>query len=604
MSFGLEFNARSVPAADIAQSFVPPEPHFAKLLTRNHTLLLGPRGSGKTTLLKMLTIRALRNWQHWQAAELTKQITFNSAFIAADNAWGKQLDSLETLARGSRVKDAAFVIHTIRALIHAMRGAVELGRSPVPHLSHLSAELSSAQEEDFVRFVADRLSIRPMVNSLLGAEIALEAKLDSINGGDREHSFVIDTFASKISLLVRAFNGLAGDDDRRWALLFDELEIAPAAVKTFLLTGIRSIDERIVVKLAIAPYMDDAQLEAHPTSPHRFHDYHIVQLSYPNKEDATHFGTELFLKTFQRLGFQAETLREIFQEPHGGTGFGRRNRPTIKRREVPAEFRSLAQKDESFQEYVDERRLFAEDYRFSESSSAQDIRKVYPIVIARDFYLRGFKDGKALQDRSRKSYSLYTGMPSVVEITEGNPRAILTFIIPLIQEFEQYVARTNSTGAVPVSMQSSAISRVELLLTSLLQVVPLDLPGFDVGKGLLDFVDKIGEAFEDRLLGQRFRTDYVGTFTVDDNLSIGAVAAVGKALNAGALVHVPSQDGGSDSLLRGLRGQRFRLSYALAPRHRLLLTLGDRINLSTLLLEWKGLRLSGPQPSLFEPEAP
>jgi hypothetical protein len=51
--------------------------------------------------------------------------------------------------------------------------------------------------------------------------------------------------------------------------------------------------------------------------------------------------------------------------------------------------------------------------------------------------------------------------------------------------------------------------------------------------------------------------------------------------------------------LRGLRGQRFRLSYALAARYRLLLTLGDRINLSTLLLEMRGLDIGEPQQNLL-----
>lgn len=55
----LEFNARALPPSDIARSFIPPEHHFVRLLSRSHTLVVGPRGSGKTTLLKMLTVSAL-----------------------------------------------------------------------------------------------------------------------------------------------------------------------------------------------------------------------------------------------------------------------------------------------------------------------------------------------------------------------------------------------------------------------------------------------------------------------------------------------------------------------------------------------------------------
>jgi hypothetical protein len=147
---------------------------------------------------------------------------------------------------------------------------------------------------------------------------------------------------------------------------------------------------------------------------------------------------------------------------------------------------------------------------------------------------------------------------------------------------------------------SRAIRRVELLLTSLLQVIPLDIGGFEAGKGLLDFVDQIGRAFEDRLLRRPLTTDYVGTFLLDDNVTPAVVNAVGKALNAGAIIHVPHPESGPDSLLRGLKGQRFRLSYALAARYRLLLTLGDRVNLSKLLWEMRGLNVVDSQPSLFE----
>ena len=51
MNYHLEYNARSVPPAEVARSFVLPERHFLRLLSRNHSLILGPRGSGKTTLL-------------------------------------------------------------------------------------------------------------------------------------------------------------------------------------------------------------------------------------------------------------------------------------------------------------------------------------------------------------------------------------------------------------------------------------------------------------------------------------------------------------------------------------------------------------------------
>ncbi|MBO9166789.1 hypothetical protein [Rhizobium sp. L245/93] len=598
MSVQLEYNARSMPPADVAKSFIPPEIHFVSLISRNHTLLLGPRGSGKTTLLKMLTLRALTGWTHARAAEFSSQVSFNSAFVPADIAWGKQIDALEVLDFNSHRKEAAFVIHTLRALVHAMREAAELGARGAPaHLEHLAVQITPLQEENFAKVISENLSIRPMLNSLLGVELALESKLDAINAGEVDKAYSVEAFPSKISLIISAFNGLTGNDDRRWALLFDELEIAPTAIKSFLLSGIRGFDERVLVKLAMAPYMEDVAFERTPASPQPFHDYQTIQLSYANKEDALQFSIELFANTFARLGFTVSSIPTVFQSPANETSFGRRGR---KRHTIPPEFKSLAEKDDSFRKYALERRLFSPEYKFNENNFAQDIRKVLPIVVARDYYLRRFELGKVVANRSRKSHSLYTGYPSIVEITEGNPRAILTLVGPMAQDYRELVARTNSIAPISTTSQAQAIRRVELLLTSLLQVIPLDIGGFEAGKGLLDFVDQIGRGFEDRLLKRPFSADYVGTFILDESVTPAVVSAVGKALNAGAIIHVPQAEGGPDSLLRGLKGQRFRISYALASRYRLLLTLGDKVNLSKLLLEMRGVKIPETQRSLFD----
>jgi hypothetical protein len=600
MRIEFEYNARSIPAADVARTFIPPSPHFGRLLSRNHTLLLGPRGSGKTTLLKMLTARALESWKHAQAYVLAPQVTFNAAFVPADVAWGKQLDAVGSLNFTPSKKDAAFVLHTLRAIVHAMREATELARRTVqPHVAHLAIAMTAAQEEQFVRLVTRSLGVEPALNTLLGLEIALESRLDAINSGGEAGPFSVDAFPSKITLLISAFNGIIKDDDRRWALLFDELEIAPPQVKSFLLSGIRSFDERIVVKLALAPYMEDVGFDRSPASPQPLHDYQTIQLTYPNKEDATNFSSELFSRTFERVGVDAAALEVMFEFPEGGAQFGRRI-TRQKRRGVPDEFRSLAIKDESFRRYTEQRQLFSPSYTFNENNIAQDIRKVLPIVVARNYYLRKFEGEHAIANRSRKTPSLYTGYPSIVEITEGNPRAILTCVGPMAQEYQEDLRKAE--GFIPVSrqLQTKAIRRVEFLLTSLLQVVPLDLgSGFETTQGLLGFVDQIGRAFEDRLLRRPFSTDYVSTFLLDENVTSSVVGAVGKALNAGALIHVPHPDSGPDALLRGLRGQRFRLSYALAARYRMLLTLGDRISLSSLLLEMRGVDVGDPQQSLL-----
>lgn len=605
MKFDVEYNARSLGPSDVARSFIPPEPSFGKLFSKNHALLVGPRGSGKTTLLKMLTVRALQHWDHPEAGAYARQITFNSAFIPADIAWGKQIEALDAGEREFGRQEAAFVLHCVRGLVRAMREAMDLGRSGdiQQHVQHLAIKMAPEREAEFVVVAAKVLQVEPLLPTLLGLEIGLEAELNRAATSEVGR-FSHLTLPTIISTLVTTFNGLAGTDERRWALLIDELEIAPTRVRQFLLSGVRGFDERIIVKLAMAPYMEDAQFGSSPKSPHPLHDYQTIPLTYSNKNDAAQFTKALIRTTFQRLGFDISYPEEIFRKPkNAGFGYARPNSSREKR--IPDEFISLAQKDDSFAEYLSERGILRNDYKFSENRVAQDIRKVVPIVVARDYYLRRFESKRGVGlTRPRKSYGLYTGYPSVAEITEGNPRAILTLVTPLAQEQHLRAVSREKLGAISTGSQANAIRRVELLLTSLLQVIPLDLAGFDEGRGLLDFVDQIGRAFESRLVKGPFRTDYVGTFRLDLDAPVDLMSAVGKALNAGALIHVPSPGGSSDTLLRGLAGQRFRISYALAPRYSLLLTLGDYIWLSSLLRDAENAERIAAQSSLFDEDMP
>lgn len=596
----IEYNARSIPPSEIAKSFIPPRPHFGKLLSSNHTLIVGPRGSGKTTLLKMLTLRGLRGWDHPSAAEYAEQIRFNAAFVPADIAWGRQLDALDQLGGKAHRKEAAFFVHTLRALVYAMRDAVDLGRSECPaHLHHLSVAMTPEEETEFVRIVSTSLALTPLLDSMLGLELALEDRLNAINENPRVALWSIEQLPSTLRLVISTFNGLIRDDERRWAILFDELEIAPKSVKQFVLSGIRSFDERLVIKLAIAPYMDDAGFDASPTSAHAYHDFSTVQLSYANKEDAKAFTHELVRNTFARFGLFPDSLPNVFASPSETRTFGRRSPSGRSSRTVPAEFEALSKKDESFRAYIEDRKVHLNPKGADEQTWARDVRKVLPIVLLRDYYLKSFR-GKASIDRSRKSNSLYTGYPSILEITEGNPRAILTLAGPLAQNFATETKNSPTVRSISSSAQSDAVARVEFLLTSLLRVIPVDLGGPQVVNGLLGFIDKIGRSFEDRVLKAPFSPDYVSSFVLDENVSPAVVSAVGRGLNAGALVHIPYSDGGQDSLLRGLKNQRYRLSYALAARYRLLLTLGGHITLSKLLLESQDGPLLSQQSSLFD----
>jgi energy-coupling factor transporter ATP-binding protein EcfA2 len=557
MSYESPFNAKRSSPREIAGSFIPPGSHFQKIASNDHTLILGPRGSGKTTLLKMLTTQALNSWKHPQADELIERVKFNAVFIPADLAWGAQLEALSALDFHPGRKEAAFVIHTLRALIFSMREAVELGRGDIrPSLQHLVVNLSVKKEEEFVRLMAHALDVAPLINSLLGLELSLEAELNQVRIAQNLQRFSVESLGTQISTVVSAFNGLTDDNHRRWALMFDELEIAPKRIKDFLLYSQRGFDERIIIKLAIAPYMHDFRIVNDGNSPNSIHDYKTVQLTYPNKEDALSFTIELFRSIMTSANILTENIPSMLDRPSDTRGFGRSFSKPIKRDSIPDEFISLSKKDVSFRNYVDNRKLFSTTYVFNEQNVARDFRKILPIVTAREFYIRRHDAGFRSSTRSRKSYELYAGFPSLFEMTEGNPRAILAMSNSIVDEVMQKVRSRKNISKISTTIQVKSMSLVETLLTTLMQAIGIEVSTSKAGKGLLDFLDEIGEAFQDRLLREEFTADYVGTFLLDSDVSEEAVAAVGKALNAGAIIHVQIAffwglgGKGSESLMR------------------------------------------------------
>jgi hypothetical protein len=486
-----------------------------------------------------------------------------------------------------------------------MREAAALGRSDAPdHLSHLGANLSAENETEFVSLMASSLELSPRLPTLLGLELALEDRLNRVNDAPLSSLWTIDMLPSSIRLAISSFNGLSGNDDRRWGLLFDELEIAPESVKTFLFASIRSFDDRAVIKLAMAPYMEEYEFGASPVSAHALHDYSTVVLSYANKEDAREFTNELVRNTFRRFNLETNNVPALFANPTEVRGLGRRTAGIAKgRRSLPAEFGQLAGKDQTFARYLSERSVLSAEANPTEEQWAQEVRKIVPIVTLRNFYIKSFTD-RASVDRSRKA-TPYTGFPAILDATEGNPRAILTMIGPMVPGFIESNQHSASLRPISTAEQTAGIRRVEFLLTSLLRVIPLDF-NRDSRLGLLEFVDRLGSALSDRLLKQPFSPDYVSSFVLDANVTAGVVKAVGRGLNAGAFIHVPWPEATPDTLLRGLGGQRFRLSYALAARHKLLLTLGGHVRLSNLFSSTPGKPIAPFQAGLFDqdPEAP
>lgn len=80
---------------------------------------------------------------------------------------------------------------------------------------------------------------------------------------------------------------------------------------------------------------------------------------------------------------------------------------------------------------------------------------------------------------------------------------------------------------------------------------------------------------------------------MDDECSDEIVGILGQALNAGAIVYIPDEDG--QLSFTSLRHKRFRVSYLVAPLYGIPIRLEPGVNLSTIL----GKRASPNVPGLL-----
>ncbi len=592
MTVAFTHNARTALPYEVAATFITPELKFLRLCSTDNNILIGPRGSGKTTLLKMLTLPALLNWNSGDAEKYSRHIVFNAAYIPADVSWKSQLDHLDLIGLGAKRAEAAFVTHVLRRLILAMSDATDANQKCPEYLQHLKVNADFECEVAFVKYVRTQLGIETPVPTILGLHLGLGRVLESVFEGKEISGFSIEDLPNKLTLIIEAFELYFNARDRRWALLFDEMELAPVGIKKFVFDRLRGFSQNIVFKIAIAPFVEEFQPDNEITSAQAAHDYEIVRLSYPYKDDAYAFTKALFQSTMQRLGTNFKSVEQAIKRPslqstHGIKG-DRHNRQA---QQIPKEFELLSAKDDSFSDYASRFGLFRiKSQKVSESKFAQEVRKVTPIVRAREYYLKANKSGRVVRNRSRKSPELYAGLPSLFEMAEGNPRAILT----LTSSISQFAAQERANNpdwnpSVPVTIQYQAMRNVELLLTALLKVTPWVASPSGSPTGLMGLIDEVGRAFERRLLGPKFASEYVGQFLVDREVSKEVERALGLAMNAGALIHCPFDYGLNNELLGRTAGQQFRLSYALAPRYRILLQQGNSINLSTLLKEARAL---------------
>ena len=119
-------------------------------------------------------------------------------------------------------------------------------------------------------------------------------------------------YLHSIPTLIEVTNNALGEPQGRWGFLFDEIEIAPEWLQRELYASLRSVDQRAIFKLAMAPYMPFGTIvpEAKPIGAQ---DYTPIPLLGQNVRNTVNFCRAIWDQLISDRGLAALPPEDAFR---------------------------------------------------------------------------------------------------------------------------------------------------------------------------------------------------------------------------------------------------------------------------------------------------
>jgi energy-coupling factor transporter ATP-binding protein EcfA2 len=600
LDLSASFNARNYTPKEVAATFVP-NSDYEDLWRNQHTVLLGPRGSGKTTLLKMLTLSGLYAWDHEMARELRKTRPFTAIYVPTDMHWHHQLKHAEEhlVAAPLFAQSASEAAVATAIFLATTRTFIERIRFEAPDRLSEEAQLCEILAREWQLAVPlpklelVMLSLKSRIGEIRSlVRQAIFGSLSDEQLTDVPKYFHLDYFA-QIDTACTAFDSLFRiKTAEKWALCLDELELAPLWLQNITFSQQRSTEEQFLIKLSTSPLPRTiGTTESRPRQDFRL----LCIWNHAGKENDD-FPERLALSVLRRRLGRDVTPEQLFGrseellEAEKGVGKYRRGSAEWQL------FKDVASWDPSFRRLLEHYGINPDD-PWTEDVTLRDtvLRKAKPVATLRRAFLKGAEGGR-LALRSRKLSTIYFGTEAIYRISDGNPRRLIAILGDLCDRIR--ADREGRFHRVSINEQAEVLTRASINFSAYVSALPggsVNVDGSTVD--LVTVLRTIGDFFRQRLLGQEFPLDPVGSFKVDSNINEKLIELLRLGVYHGAIVHI---DPVPDTVETTLRGKRFRLSYMMAPRFRLPLNLYDPISLSRILRATFRLRVRRALPALVQ----
>ncbi len=616
------FNAKNLSTNEVVYSFIK-NSQFNDLVALNHSFLLGPRGCGKTTLLKMLTPEANKIWNNVSDNDKI-DLPFYGVYIPTDRQWKEQLNEME-----KSLKDFPELANLISKLIVN----INIMKSIVDTFYQL---LDLDYREDDLFFENKRnLCIDLIDIFLLDKPISPDLYTISLSLGKRleEVSFIINTtklfrkinyeslpkyfFSEFFETASNAFFSFKKnfkkdqsfkDSYFRWALCFDELELAPEWLQDALLKQLRSrADQSILFKLTSTPIVKiEKTIDIEASN---LNDYTIIrawtydQPGFINWNDFADKLAQVRVKSY--FSNKDLTTLEVFGKYNiesvikSSKFFDIANLQEYDDQTYDANFKKgtlmwnlikyLAFNDSSFRRFLELKDISIHNpIPKNQAQMGSIFRKMKPIIIYRSQFIR---NNKII---SRKNVPFYHGKNNIYEICDGNPR----FLSGLLDQLLKSTFPENNIG-ISMEKQSDIIYKTSERYLEIISSHPDAIIERDGRKKNLEILIKqIGNYFYDFMMVKDFTINPIGAFVVDKDVNYKEIQLINIGIKLGAFVYLDPKEAISET---GILNKSFRLSYLLHPYFKLPIREYEKRNLSKIIDVYRR-KINSNDPTLFSDE--
>ena len=569
-NFQKVFNARHLAPEQVAERFIY-NPDFEELLLGNHTVLLGPRGCGKTTLMKMLTLPALNVWKDRRANKIKEGIDFFAVYISTDIYWQVQKDSYyEQLKDFPDYADVISKVAVTTSVLHALT----ITMAQVCEYNYVSnnAEL----ESKMCQYLIQRWGIPATIPTYSMVQQALIERSGDLNRhiqstmfncrseedvrNSYEDYFSLDYHSSVIeatSFFVKLYDC---EDRYKWALCFDELELAPLWLQDKLFQGLRSTAQNILFKLSASPIVSISS-DILATAGN---DLKLVKM-WPNTLGNKYRDfSEKLVKAILKEKFG----KSIDPEDVFGTNpllhSGKHTKTYEEGGETWKEIKLLATTDSNLKKLLLSSGINPNnpvEPKGNNKAGDTILRKIKPIVYFRNYYSQYNSKKDVRTKRSRKAQTLFYGKELIYTICDGNPRWLIGIVNGMLKQIGEESVK------ISPSNQAQVLERISQQFHNIIK----SMPGNEVvinGKPvtLSDILDKIGTRINQDIVLGPFKKDPASTFVIDKELDDDVIEILKQAAYQGAIILMNPE---KESFDFKMEGKTFRLSYMLCPFYKI-----------------------------------